>query len=104
LHLLSRCVKTSASKISGTTAKALEELAEELLGVTGWLSPLQLYRLLSAAGTVNHYKEELGSNIVSKAGLGKFKAFEGESYKPGGSDAVLGPQPALPEYKKPSWY
>jgi hypothetical protein len=46
---------------------------------------------------VNHYQEYLGRDIVNKAGLGKFKAFTGETYKASSSDAVLGPQPQLPD-------
>jgi hypothetical protein len=65
------------------------------VGVSGWLSPLQLYHLLAADGTVVHYNEDLGRSILAKAGLGKFKAFQDEKYVRGASDAVLSKQPEL---------
>jgi hypothetical protein len=64
--------------VTGTSAKNLEALDEALFGVTAWLSPLKIYTLLAAAGTVGHYHEALGRDILKQAGLGKFKAFAGE--------------------------
>jgi hypothetical protein len=93
---------TSPSKISGTTPKNLNELSEATFGVSDWLSPFQLYRIFAAAGCVNHFKEYLGRDILVKAGLTKFKGFQGEVYEVGVSDVVLGPQEKLPEVRDDS--
>ena len=65
--------------ISGTSAKNLNEFEEALFDCSGWLSPRKLYDLLAAAGTVGHYHEALGRDILEKAGRGKFKMFQGET-------------------------
>ncbi|KAI0030138.1 hypothetical protein K488DRAFT_72413 [Vararia minispora EC-137] len=67
------------SRVSGTTQKNLEGLAEDFFGVVGWLSPLKLFTLFSAAGTVDHYQERLTEDILEKAGLNKFKPFTEET-------------------------
>ncbi|KAJ7749043.1 hypothetical protein DFH07DRAFT_559280 [Mycena maculata] len=68
----------NGAKISGTTAKNYEDIEESLFGSTGWLSPLKLFHLACAAGTVMLYHEN-NAGTVAKAGLDKFKFFQGES-------------------------
>ncbi|KZP27888.1 hypothetical protein FIBSPDRAFT_853071 [Athelia psychrophila] len=65
------------SKIKGTTAANIQEFEQSLFGSDGWLSPLKVFHLLCAAGSVLHYKEENGGT-VKKAG-DKFKFFQGET-------------------------
>jgi hypothetical protein len=92
-------------KIKGTTDKDLDSLANALLGcsVSGWLSPKKLLTLLAAAGTVNHYGEQIASNTFNKAGMTKFKLFEDETAVDGASDKLLGEQPAAPAMDLPQY-
>lgn len=57
----------------------MTEFEEALFDCSGWLSPRKLYDLLAAAGTVGHYHEALGRDILDRAGRGKFKMFQGET-------------------------
>jgi hypothetical protein len=52
--------------------------------------------LFAAAGTVNHYGEEIARNLLNKAGMTSFALFEKETATKGASDKVLGEQPAAP--------
>ncbi|KAE9397371.1 hypothetical protein BT96DRAFT_921563 [Gymnopus androsaceus JB14] len=71
-------VHLNGSKITGTTAKNLEEFEETLFGGSGWLSPLKIFQLVAYAGTVGHYHEALGGSLLNKGGLEKFKLFKDE--------------------------
>jgi hypothetical protein len=90
-------------KIKGTTNEDLDSLANALFGCSGWLSPKKLLTLLAAAGTVNHYGEQIASNTLKKAGMTKFKLFEGETAVDGASDELLGEQPAVPAMDFPHY-
>ncbi|KAF9265897.1 hypothetical protein L218DRAFT_986073 [Marasmius fiardii PR-910] len=74
-----KVIKMDGAKISGTTAKNLEEFEKILFGGRGWLSPLKLFCIIAYAGTVGHYHEALGSQLLKKAGLDKFISFKDEA-------------------------
>ncbi|KAK1231245.1 hypothetical protein PQX77_005650 [Marasmius sp. AFHP31] len=74
-----KIIKMKGATISGTTAKNLEEFEETLFGGTGWLSPLKTFHIIAYAATVGHYHEAVGSQLLKKGGLDKFKFFKDET-------------------------
>ncbi|KAG7086409.1 hypothetical protein E1B28_002364 [Marasmius oreades] len=74
-----KVIKMNGSSISGTTAKNLEEFETTLFGAAGWLSPLKMFHIVAHAGTVAHYQEALGSQLLKRAGLDKFKFCKDET-------------------------
>ncbi|KAF9000387.1 hypothetical protein BDZ89DRAFT_1082289 [Hymenopellis radicata] len=74
-----KVINMSGAKITGTTAANLGDFEEALFGQTGWLSPLKTFQVVAYAGTVGHYHEAYGGQLLSKGGLDKFKLFQEET-------------------------